>query len=297
MTIHNDQNQTDKNKQDPAAPGNEAKVVAQNNAQPVPAEQPAVQKPVEKPADKPVEQPADKSDEKSEDKTVGKLADRLIEKPADKPAEKLIDRLIEKPVDKPVEKPAEKPEEKPVEKPEDKAVSVPQPAAPVFNPQSDATAVHKLVERPATEAAAGGAARPVSKIDPAQAHVLVVEDNVPNFVLIARMLAYMGVQRCEWKTSGWQVVEFADTLPRIDLILMDIRLPYEDGFQALQKVRGNNRLKETLVVAVTAEASVEQMKRAKDAGFDGFLGKPLDPDRFPDQIRRVLSGEPVWEIH
>jgi two-component system cell cycle response regulator DivK len=127
--------------------------------------------------------------------------------------------------------------------------------------------------------------------------VLVVEDNVPNFVLIARMLAYMGVQRCEWKTSGWQVVEFADTLPRIDLILMDIRLPYEDGFQALEKVRANARLKETLVVAVTAEASVDQMKRAQESGFDGFLSKPLDPDRFPEQIRRVLNGESVWEIH
>jgi two-component system cell cycle response regulator DivK len=132
-------------------------------------------------------------------------------------------------------------------------------------------------------------------IDPAEAHVLVVEDNVPNFVLIARMLAFMGVQRCEWKTSGWQVVQFADTLPRIDLILMDIRLPYEDGYQALQKIRANQRLHETLVVAVTAEASEEQMKKARDAGFDGFLGKPLDPDRFPEQIRRLLQGEAVWE--
>jgi two-component system cell cycle response regulator DivK len=139
--------------------------------------------------------------------------------------------------------------------------------------------------------------KPRAPIEPTQAHVLVVEDNVPNFVLIARMLAYMGVQRCEWKTSGWQVVEFADTLPRIDLILMDIRLPYEDGFQALEKLRANPRLKDTLVVAVTAEASVEQMKRAQKSGFDGFLGKPLDPDRFPNQIRRVLSGEPVWEVH
>ncbi len=136
-----------------------------------------------------------------------------------------------------------------------------------------------------------------SPIDPAKARVLVVEDNVPNFVLIARLLAYMGVQSCEWKTSGWQVVEFADTLPQIDLILMDIRLPYEDGFQAHEKLRGNSRLKDTLVVAVTAEASVEQMKRAHTAGFDGFIGKPLDPDKFPEQIKRILSGEPVWEIH
>ncbi|NJL92838.1 MAG: response regulator [Anaerolineae bacterium] len=132
-------------------------------------------------------------------------------------------------------------------------------------------------------------------IDPAEAHVLVVEDNVPNFVLIARMLAFMGVQRCEWKTSGWQVVQFADTLPRIDLILMDIRLPYEDGYQALQKIRANERLKHTLVVAVTAEASEEQMQKASQAGFDGFLGKPLDPDRFPEQIKRLLDGDAVWE--
>ncbi|MDZ4670301.1 MAG: response regulator [Phototrophicales bacterium] len=132
-------------------------------------------------------------------------------------------------------------------------------------------------------------------IDPSEAHVLVVEDNVPNFVLIARMLAFMGVQRCEWKTSGWQVVQFAETLAKIDLILMDIRLPYEDGYQALQKVRAHPRLKDTLVCAVTAEASEDQMRRAQKAGFDGFLGKPLDPDRFPEQISRLLSGEAVWE--
>ncbi|GAB4575251.1 MAG: response regulator [Anaerolineae bacterium] len=131
--------------------------------------------------------------------------------------------------------------------------------------------------------------------DLSQLYVLVVEDNVPNFVLVARMLAFMGIRNCEWKTSGWQVVQFADTLPRVDLVLMDIRLPYEDGYQALQKLRANERLKDTLVIAVTAEASEAQMQKARQAGFDGFLGKPLNPDRFPDQIRRILNGEPVWE--
>jgi two-component system cell cycle response regulator DivK len=125
--------------------------------------------------------------------------------------------------------------------------------------------------------------------------VLVVEDNVANFVLMARMLGYMGIH-CEWKTSGYEVVEYADTLPRLDLILMDIRLPYEDGYGALRKIRASPLLKDTLVVAVTAEASVEQLNKAKAAGFNGFLGKPLDMDRFPEQIRRILLGDPVWEI-
>ncbi|NDJ55300.1 MAG: response regulator [Chloroflexi bacterium] len=179
-----------------------------------------------------------------------------------------------------------------------------QPAAPTAEkPAEEKKADEKksdhkpAAEKPAAEAKPaegedGKKGRAV--IDPAEAHVLVVEDNVPNFVLIARMLAYMGVQRCEWKTSGWQVVEFADTLPRIDLILMDIRLPYEDGFQALEKVRENPRLKDTLVVAVTAEGTQDQMVKAQKAGFDGFLAKPLDPDMFPEQIRKVLSGEQVW---
>lgn len=130
---------------------------------------------------------------------------------------------------------------------------------------------------------------------PKSTTILVVEDNVSNFVLIARMLGYMGIH-CEWKTSGYEVVEYADTLPQLDLILMDIRLPYEDGYGALYKIRASTTLKNTLVVAVTAEASIAQLNKAKEAGFDGFIGKPLDPDRFPDQIRKILNGEQVWDV-
>ena len=130
---------------------------------------------------------------------------------------------------------------------------------------------------------------------PKDATVLVVEDNVSNFVLIARMLGFLGIH-CEWKTSGYEVVEYADTLPSLDLILMDIRLPYEDGYGALKKIRQSSHLKNVPVIAVTAEASVEQINKAKLAGFNGFLGKPLDPDKFPDQIQRILAGEPVWEM-
>jgi two-component system, cell cycle response regulator DivK len=133
------------------------------------------------------------------------------------------------------------------------------------------------------------------KVDPHEITVLVVEDNVSNFVLIARMLGFLGIH-CEWKTSGYEVVEYADTLPRLDLILMDIRLPYEDGFGALKKIRQSSHLRAIPVIAVTAEASQEQMSKARMSGFNGFLAKPLDPDLFPDQIQRILAGESVWEM-
>lgn len=133
-------------------------------------------------------------------------------------------------------------------------------------------------------------------IDPKDAHILVVEDNVSNFVLIARLLAFMGVQKCEWKTTGWGVVDFANTMPRVDLILMDLRLPHEDGYDALRQVRNDPALASTLVVVVTAHGSSAEMQKAREAGFDGFLSKPLDADRFPEQIKAILDGEEVWDL-
>jgi len=142
--------------------------------------------------------------------------------------------------------------------------------------------------------------QPLSKakkpIEPTDAHILVVEDNVSNFVLIARLLAFMGVQKCEWKTTGWGVVDFANTMPRIDLILMDLRLPHEDGYEALRQIRADDRLRDTLVVVVTAHGSTEEMKKARAAGFDGFLVKPLDADLFPEQISKILAGEEIWDL-
>lgn len=133
-------------------------------------------------------------------------------------------------------------------------------------------------------------------IDPKDAYVLVVEDNLQNLVLIARLLAFIGVRRYEWKASGWQVLEFADTMPRVDLVLMDLHLPYEDGYDALAKLRSDARFAETRVVAVTADSNSMTMEKAKKAGFDGFLGKPIDPDKFPDQIISILQGNMVWEL-
>jgi two-component system, cell cycle response regulator DivK len=148
-----------------------------------------------------------------------------------------------------------------------------------------------------TDSPLGNGALPKrSSIEPTNAYILVVEDNIQNFVLIARLMAYLGVKQCQWKASGWQVLEFADSMPRVDLILMDIHLPYEDGFEALTRLRSEPRFKDTLIVAVTADANETTLKQAKQSGFDGFIGKPIDPDRFPEQVRMILRGEPVWSF-
>jgi two-component system cell cycle response regulator DivK len=127
--------------------------------------------------------------------------------------------------------------------------------------------------------------------------VLIVEDNVRNYALLARLLSFMGIRQAEWKRSGWQVLEFArDSMSRVDLILLDIHLPEEDGYEVLGRLREEERFRNTMIVAVTADVSSANLHRARAAGFDGFLAKPINVDYFPDQIQRILEGESVWDL-
>ena len=127
--------------------------------------------------------------------------------------------------------------------------------------------------------------------------VLIVEDNVRNYALLARLLSFMGIKQAEWKRSGWQVLEFArDTMSQVDLILLDIHLPEEDGYEVLNRLRNEDHFQDTKIVAVTADVTNANLSRAKTAGFDGFLAKPINVDLFPDQIRRILEGEAVWDL-
>ncbi|MEO8610772.1 MAG: response regulator [Chloroflexota bacterium] len=141
----------------------------------------------------------------------------------------------------------------------------------------------------------GQGTQPHVPVEPSEAYIVVVEDTIANFILMVRMLSFMGVRHCEWKPSGWQVVPFAEFLPRIDLVLLDIRLPYEDGYHVLKRFRSHTKLKDTMICAVTASTGEDEMLRAQKAGFNGFLNKPLNPDKFPDQIRAMLAREGVWE--
>ena len=131
---------------------------------------------------------------------------------------------------------------------------------------------------------------------------LIVDDSADDRLLLQTILSTAGYEDILAADSPAAAFKYLGLdggkhgIARVDLILMDIRLPYEDGYGALKKIRASNRLKSIPIIAVTAEASTDQMNKAKNSGFDGFLGKPLDPDKFPDQIRRILNGESVWEF-
>jgi two-component system cell cycle response regulator DivK len=81
---------------------------------------------------------------------------------------------------------------------------------------------------------------------------------------------------------------------KFDLILLDLQLPGKDGYTILQELQEKDGLNDVPVIALTANVMGQDLVQIKAAGFDGFIGKPIDGRRFPDQVRRLLAGESIW---
>jgi CheY-like chemotaxis protein len=76
---------------------------------------------------------------------------------------------------------------------------------------------------------------------------------------------------------------------RPDMILLDIQLPYMNGYEVAQKLRGISELAPTPIVAVTSYAMTGDREKAIEAGCTGYIEKPINPDTFLSQIDRYFS--------
>ncbi|MEL6151231.1 MAG: response regulator [Chloroflexota bacterium] len=112
--------------------------------------------------------------------------------------------------------------------------------------------------------------------------VLYVEDNADNRMLVRRILmAYdIDVDDTDNAIDG---IEMALNNPP-DLILMDISMPGMDGVTATEKIRTMPELDAVPVVALTANVREGDRQMTLDAGADGYIGKPIDVDKFPEQV-------------
>jgi two-component system cell cycle response regulator DivK len=135
-------------------------------------------------------------------------------------------------------------------------------------------------------------------IEPSEAVVVVVEDNPDNlFIVIDLLRSDVQVKQCNGRASGRQLFKMLEITPSLqpNLILLDLQLPYEDGYSVLKQIKATPALESVRVVAVTANVLPQDVERVRQSGFDGFIGKPIDIDRFPRQIKDILSGKAVWE--
>jgi two-component system cell cycle response regulator DivK len=121
--------------------------------------------------------------------------------------------------------------------------------------------------------------------------ILVVEDNEKSMKLFRDVLRASGYRTLEASTGGRALLSAATHMPA--LVLMDIRLPDMTGVEALSRLRLDERTARIPVLALTAQAMKGDRERFIEAGFNGYLSKPVDIDELlaaVEQHRRRRSG-------
>lgn len=117
--------------------------------------------------------------------------------------------------------------------------------------------------------------------------ILVVDDNERNRYLVSFIL----------EKNGFEVVTANDGLDgvetareqRMDLIIMDIKMPRMNGYEATMRIKKLEGCQSVPIIALTSYAMAEDKKKAVAAGCDGYIAKPINPETFMDEIRKFLE--------
>ena len=117
--------------------------------------------------------------------------------------------------------------------------------------------------------------------------ILIVEDNDKNLKLVRDVLQVKGFSTLEAGTAEDGIQLAREHKP--DLILMDIHLPGISGIEALKVLRGEAATAAIPVIAVTASVMQQDRKQITEAGFDAYVGKPINLKEFLDAVRAALE--------
>ena len=118
------------------------------------------------------------------------------------------------------------------------------------------------------------------------ARILIIEDNPTNMELMSYLLTAFGHTPLMAFDGESGVLMAREQRP--DLILCDVYLPKLDGYGVVAALKGDPALRAIPVLASTALAMVGDRERLMEAGFDGYLAKPIEPEQFVDQLAPFL---------
>ncbi|WP_024737278.1 PAS domain-containing hybrid sensor histidine kinase/response regulator [Enterocloster asparagiformis] len=158
-------------------------------------------------------------------------------------------------------------------------------ASTLYNALLSVTGIGKAVLRPS---ASGSFHRPELN----GRHVLLVEDNDINLEIAMELLKMSGIT-VDCARDGQEAVDrFLTNGGDYDLILMDVQMPVMDGYQATGAIRrsGHPRALSVPIIAMTADAFHEDVVRAADAGMDGHLAKPIEPELLYQTLAEMFAG-------
>ncbi|MGQ0383245.1 MAG: response regulator transcription factor [Gammaproteobacteria bacterium] len=118
--------------------------------------------------------------------------------------------------------------------------------------------------------------------------LLIVEDD-PHMAYLLGYLAEKERFTVETIADGRQALARIEAGPPADLVLLDVMLPYTDGFELLDKLRANAKWKQVPVIILTSRTREHDAVRALSMGADDYLTKPFSPPELVARIRRRLK--------
>ncbi len=118
--------------------------------------------------------------------------------------------------------------------------------------------------------------------------VLIIEDNEQNLYLMRFLLEKNGFTVVSARDGQDGIQSACRILP--DMILLDIQLPFMDGYDVARALRAQEALRKTPIVAVTSYAMAGDRERALAAGATAYIEKPINPETFVQQLKDHLSG-------
>ncbi len=117
--------------------------------------------------------------------------------------------------------------------------------------------------------------------------VLLVEDNVDNRIIYRTILMHAGYTVLE-AGDGEEALRIARE-DHPNLILMDISIPVIDGWEATRRLKADEATASIPIVALTAHAMVTDRIKAQEAGCDGYLIKPIEPQRVAEEVEMRIG--------
>lgn len=117
--------------------------------------------------------------------------------------------------------------------------------------------------------------------------VLLVEDNEDNLVVYRTILEHVGYEVIEARDGEEGVSRARSSNP--DIILMDISIPKMDGWEATERLKGDDATSAIPIIALTAHALEEDRAKAMRAGCDGYLAKPVEPRRVVQEVEKFIG--------
>jgi two-component system cell cycle response regulator DivK len=120
--------------------------------------------------------------------------------------------------------------------------------------------------------------------------ILIVEDNEKNMKLVRDVLQVKGYRTLEAGSAEDGIALARAQTP--DLVLMDIQLPGMNGIEALGVLRADPATAAIPVIAVTASVMQQDRNLITQAGFDAYIGKPINLKEFLEAVRTMIEGRP-----